>query len=213
MPNSCADPIEITGIGHAKEQVLYRIHPWWARRMVEYNEIHQWRWETMVENEGMSASARLKLALFHAIMLVITDGRVPRSCHTHTVGRHALWHCIHTDCQDDVKQKTPTDNQGVRSLVLISVVVCTYSLGNCQSLIQTVDSLLEQTTRRRRLSYGCLNVEKSYLKSLPVKHIPRRARRVFSGVNSATEVIRISFLLALIVSVGIGFLCGYVKQA
>lgn len=44
----------------------------------------------MVENEGMSASARLKLALFHAIMLVITDGRVPRSCHTHTVGRHAL---------------------------------------------------------------------------------------------------------------------------
>jgi len=67
--------------------------------------------------------------------------------------------------------------------------------------------------KRLHTSTGCLSVETSYLKSLLVKYIPRRARRVFSGVNSATEVIRISFLLALIVSVGIGFLCGYVKQA
>ena len=34
----------------------------------------------MVKNEGMIASARLKLASFHAIMLVIADGRVARSC-------------------------------------------------------------------------------------------------------------------------------------
>jgi len=44
----------------------------------------------MVENEGMIASATLKLALFHAIILVIGDGRVPWSSHTHPVGCHAL---------------------------------------------------------------------------------------------------------------------------
>ena len=61
----------------------------------------------MVENEGMIASARLKLASFHAIMLIIADGRVARSCILILL---AVRHCVHTDCRDDVRQKTPIND-------------------------------------------------------------------------------------------------------
>jgi len=64
--------------------------------------------------------------------------------------------------------------------------------------------------KRRSLSPESLATEESYLKDLLVKYIPRRARAIFSS-NSIKEMKQLSFLAAVIISVGIGFLYGYVK--
>lgn len=66
--------------------------------------------------------------------------------------------------------------------------------------------------RRLSPSTEALAVERSYLKSLLVKHIPDRIKGLFSRSNSATEMKSLSFLVVSIFSVGIGFLCGYVKR-
>ena len=64
--------------------------------------------------------------------------------------------------------------------------------------------------RRRSPSHETLATEESYLKDLLVKYIPRRVKAILS-LNSVKEVKQLSFLIITIISVGLGFLCGYVK--
>ena len=56
-----------------------------------------------------------------------------------------------------------------------------------------------------------LATEGSYLKELLFKHIPRRIKGIFSS-NSTKEIKQLSFLAAVIISVGLGFAYGYVKR-
>ena len=56
-----------------------------------------------------------------------------------------------------------------------------------------------------------LNTEKSYLKDLLFKYIPRRIKGIFTS-NSTKGIKQLSFLAAAIISVGLGFLYGYVKR-
>ena len=60
------------------------------------------------------------------------------------------------------------------------------------------------------MSHGTLATEESYLKDLLFKFIPRRVKAIFSS-NSVMEVKQLSFLIITIISVGLGFLYGYVK--
>ena len=65
--------------------------------------------------------------------------------------------------------------------------------------------------KRRSPSPDTLATEESYLKDLLVKYIPRRIKGVFS-LNFTKETKQLSFLAAVIISVGLGFLYGYVKM-
>lgn len=56
-----------------------------------------------------------------------------------------------------------------------------------------------------------LAIEGSYLMGLLFKYIPRRIKGIFSS-NSIKEIKQLSFLAAAIISVGLGFLYGYVKR-
>ena len=56
-----------------------------------------------------------------------------------------------------------------------------------------------------------LNTEKSYLKDLLIKYIPRRIKGIFS-LNFIKEIKQLSFLVAVIICVGLGFAYGYVKR-
>lgn len=56
-----------------------------------------------------------------------------------------------------------------------------------------------------------LNTETSHLNNLLFSHIPRRIKRIFS-YNGAKEVKQLSFLVAVIISVGLGFVYGYMKS-
>lgn len=65
--------------------------------------------------------------------------------------------------------------------------------------------------RKLSLSPETLTTEKSYLKDLLFRYIPRRIKRVFSS-NSIKEIKKLSLLAAAIISVGLGFVYGYVKR-
>jgi len=56
-----------------------------------------------------------------------------------------------------------------------------------------------------------LNTERSYLKDLLFKYIPRRMKGIFSS-NSIKEMKQLTLLAAVIISVGIGFAYGCVKR-
>jgi len=64
--------------------------------------------------------------------------------------------------------------------------------------------------KRRSPSPEALATEESYLKDLLFKYIPRRIKGIFSS-NSIKEIKQLSFLATVIISVGLGFLYGYVK--
>jgi GT2 family glycosyltransferase len=55
-----------------------------------------------------------------------------------------------------------------------------------------------------------LDTEKSYLRDLLIKYIPRHTRAVFSRSCSG-EIKKLALLLSVICSVGLGFLYGYIK--
>ncbi|MFC1967951.1 glycosyltransferase family 2 protein [Chloroflexota bacterium] len=61
-------------------------------------------------------------------------------------------------------------------------------------------------------STEALTVEKSYLNRLLVRNIPSRVKRIFWGLKRTREITQLSFLVVLTLSVGIGFLYGYVKR-
>lgn len=65
--------------------------------------------------------------------------------------------------------------------------------------------------RRFNPSSGVLTVERSYLKRLLMKRIPGRIKRCFARRDRATEIKKLSFLIALILSVAMGFLYGCVR--
>ena len=65
--------------------------------------------------------------------------------------------------------------------------------------------------KRVDLSSAVLATEGSYLMDLLFKYIPRRIKGFFSS-NSIREIKQLSFLAAIIVIVGLGFLYGYVKR-
>ncbi|HUU64018.1 MAG TPA: glycosyltransferase [Dehalococcoidia bacterium] len=65
--------------------------------------------------------------------------------------------------------------------------------------------------RRRSPSHETLATEESYLKDLLFKYIPRRVKGIFSS-NASKEMKQLSFLAITIISVGLGFLYGYVKR-
>lgn len=65
--------------------------------------------------------------------------------------------------------------------------------------------------KKLSLSPETLTTEKSYLKDLLFRYIPRRIKRVFSS-NSIKEIKKLSLLAAAILSVGLGFVYGYVKR-
>jgi GT2 family glycosyltransferase len=65
--------------------------------------------------------------------------------------------------------------------------------------------------KRRSSSPETLATEESYLKDLLFKYIPRRIKGIFSS-NSIKEFKKLSFLIASILSVGLGFVYGYVKR-
>jgi len=56
-----------------------------------------------------------------------------------------------------------------------------------------------------------LTTEKSYLKDLLFKYMPRRIKGIVS-LNAIKEVKQLSLLIAVIISVGFGFMYGYVKR-
>ena len=58
---------------------------------------------------------------------------------------------------------------------------------------------------------GSLTTEGSYLSDVLFRFIPRRTRRLFSK-NAISEIKRISFLLASVLSVGLGFGYGYLRR-
>jgi GT2 family glycosyltransferase len=66
--------------------------------------------------------------------------------------------------------------------------------------------------KRRSPSPGVLTTEQSYLKDLLFKYIPRRLKGIFSLSHSVMELKKLSFLVAVILSVGLGFVWGYVKR-
>jgi len=57
-----------------------------------------------------------------------------------------------------------------------------------------------------------LTTEQSYLKDLLFKYIPRRLKGIFSLSHAVMELKKLSFLVAVILSVGLGFVWGYVKR-
>ena len=65
--------------------------------------------------------------------------------------------------------------------------------------------------KRRSSSPEALATEESYLKDLLFKYIPQRVRAIFSS-NAIKEMKQLSFLATTIISVGLGFLYGYVKR-
>jgi len=65
--------------------------------------------------------------------------------------------------------------------------------------------------RRRHSFPEALATEKSYLTDLFFKYIPRRIKGIFSS-NSIKEIKQLSFLAAAIISVGLGFMYGYIKR-
>jgi GT2 family glycosyltransferase len=65
--------------------------------------------------------------------------------------------------------------------------------------------------RRRSPSHETLATEQSYLKDLLFIYIPRRVKAIFSS-NSVKEMKQLSFLAITIISVGLGFVYGYVKR-
>jgi hypothetical protein len=50
--------------------------------------------------------------------------------------------------------------------------------------------------------------EKSYLRALLLKYIPRRVKRIYR----VEELKKLSVLIASILSVGLGFVCGYAEE-
>lgn len=65
--------------------------------------------------------------------------------------------------------------------------------------------------KRRSPSPETLATEESYLKDLLFTYIPRRIKGIFSA-NSIMEFKKLSFLIASILSVGLGFVYGYAKR-
>lgn len=65
--------------------------------------------------------------------------------------------------------------------------------------------------KRPNPSSMSLNTETSYLKSLLFTHVTLRIKRIFS-YNFAEEVKQLSFLVAVIISVGLGFIYGHLKR-
>ena len=65
--------------------------------------------------------------------------------------------------------------------------------------------------KRSSPSSKTLNTEKSYLKDLLIKYIPRRIKGIIS-LNFIKEIKQLSFLAAVIICVGLGFAYGYVKR-
>jgi len=65
--------------------------------------------------------------------------------------------------------------------------------------------------KRRSPSPEALATEESYLKDLLFTYIPRRIKGIFSA-NSIKETKQLSFLAAVIISVALGFLYGYVRR-
>jgi GT2 family glycosyltransferase len=65
--------------------------------------------------------------------------------------------------------------------------------------------------RRLNPSPEALATEKSYLKDLLLKYIPRRIKGIVSS-NAVKEIKQLSFLSAAIISVGLGYMFGYVKR-
>ena len=61
---------------------------------------------------------------------------------------------------------------------------------------------------RRKLHADPIATEKSYLKALLFKYIPRRLKRFYSPA----ELVRLSVIMASIYSVGLGFIYGYIKE-
>jgi len=53
-----------------------------------------------------------------------------------------------------------------------------------------------------------ITTEKSYLKSLLLKYIPQRIKKIYH----ISEVKKLSILLAVIVSVGLGFIYGFMRK-
>jgi len=66
--------------------------------------------------------------------------------------------------------------------------------------------------KRLNLSSEALTTERSYLKDLLFKYIPRRIKRIFSASNSVMELKKLSVLIASVLSVGLGFVYGYTKE-
>lgn len=64
--------------------------------------------------------------------------------------------------------------------------------------------------KKRSLSPESLTTEGSYLKDLLFKYIPRRVKRIFSS-NFIKEIKQLSLLISAIISVGLGFVYGYLK--
>ena len=61
-------------------------------------------------------------------------------------------------------------------------------------------------------SHEPLATEKSYLNDLLFKYIPRRIKRFLRASHPVVETKRLSLLVASILSVGLGFVYGYVKR-
>jgi len=62
--------------------------------------------------------------------------------------------------------------------------------------------------RKLDISAGSIDTERSYLRDLLFKCIPRRMKRIYR----LREIKKLSVLVACIVSVGLGFAYGYVKR-
>ncbi len=58
------------------------------------------------------------------------------------------------------------------------------------------------------VSADSIATEKSYLRALLLKYIPRRMKRIYR----VEELKKLSVLIASILSVGLGFVCGYAKE-
>ena len=65
--------------------------------------------------------------------------------------------------------------------------------------------------KRLNLSSEALTTERSYVRDLLLKYIPRRVKSICSGPSRAAEVKKLSMLIASISSVGLGFVYGYVR--
>jgi glycosyltransferase involved in cell wall biosynthesis len=64
---------------------------------------------------------------------------------------------------------------------------------------------------RAGISLNTLDTEKSYLRALLFKYMPRRFRGIFSR-GCAGEVVKLLMLACIIASVGLGFVYGYLKR-
>ena len=91
-----------------------------------------------------------------------------------------------------VYHKIPKSKLGVRTLLKRA-----FYQGYSKALLRKLD-----------ISAGSIDTERSYLRDLLFKCIPRRMKRIYR----LSEIKKLSVLAACIVSVGLGFAYGYVKR-